>query len=511
MTFPFFKKTYFAGLAALIASGAAIYCCYFFSAPYQPERVTGGGPLRFNYQAEAFEESLKTRMRPDDWEEISHGSLLGFDWRAAQARTLRAIQAFRSSGARNNAYGPFYADWAERGPGKIPGRVTGSEVLPLQDRIYLLTDGGYLFRGNLSGSHWECLNDHRPLARGVDARLEVLALPTGGNRILAGGWDRAHLGGAFLQYSDDEGQHWHTPSGIADAAWYRRTLAAEDGQVWHLVRSDVSGSPQMHLYHSTDYGASFSLLYSHPLTYGHYDRRCDMWKPADSDTIFSVFEDRVVRISPDGTATLLGLVSNQPDPEWVILTGGRSHPTAAYTLYVRIWDGAENGVYRSTDGGLNWAHWGVLADGLHSPFSNFAFATNPADPAKVYAGGWIVGVSEDGQTWHNPHDLGGYVGYHGDVPDIHFVKIPGTDSFELYIGTDGGYYKYLPQNDQFVSRTPEHLNNTQIYKMASDHTAEHRMYIGTQDNGFNFNHYNVSPDSVAPFDYYWGGDVTQLV
>ncbi|MDE9471379.1 hypothetical protein, partial [Xenorhabdus bovienii] len=53
--------------------------------------------------------------------------------------------------------------------------------------------------------------------------------------------------------------------------------------------------------------------------------------------------------------------------------------------------------------------------------------------------------------------------------------------------------------------------NTQIYKMASSHTDEHKMYIGTQDNGFNFNHTPTNPDAPAPFSYLWGGDVTQLV
>ncbi|HNM24950.1 MAG TPA: hypothetical protein PKL15_05945, partial [Saprospiraceae bacterium] len=130
-------------------------------------------PARFDYQAEADKEALVNRQNPEAWEERSHGALLGFPWRSAQAAEMQRIQAlYRQNTARSNAYGPFVASWQERGPAAIPGRVTGSAVLPAQNRVYLLTDGGYLFRGALDGSTgWVCLNNHHPLGRGVDARL----------------------------------------------------------------------------------------------------------------------------------------------------------------------------------------------------------------------------------------------------------------------------------------------------------------------------------------------------
>ena len=246
------------------------------------------------------------------------------------------------------------------------------------------------------------------------------------------------------------------------------------------------------------------------MTQGYYDRRCDMWKPVDSDTIFAVFEDKLIKISPDGATTDMGLVSQKPNPEWVVLTGGRASSSQPYTLYFRIWDSGENGVFRSTNGGQSWNQWGTLADGLHSPFSLFSFVTNPTDPSKLYAGGWVVGETEDGTTWHNPHDLGGYVGYHGDVPDMNFTQNPANNTYEFYIGTDGGFFKYKPSDDTFTPLSLQTLNNTQIYKMASDHNAEHRMYIGTQDNGFNFNLTSTPTNGIAPFSYLWGGDVTQV-
>lgn len=499
-------------LIAPLLLGAGLL--YFRSTPPAPAFLAQTfHPARFDYRAEAEKEVLREKQQPEEWEERSHGAFFGFPWRSAQAAEMKRIEAlYRQNTARSNAYGPFVANWQERGPAAVPGRVTASVILPGQNRVYLLTDGGYLFRGALDGSTaWVCLNNQHPLGRGVDARLQVLELPGGDNRILAGGWDNGFLGNKYLLYSDDEGQSWQTPEGLPAAVWYRRTLAEADGTVWHMVRSDLNG-PQMVLYRSTDFGQNFTLFHAHNLAQGDHDRRCDFWKPADSDTLFAVFEDHLLRFAPDGTAADLGAVTNQPNPEWAILTGGRAAADSAYTLYLRVWDGTENGIYRSTDNGASWAHWGALPDGgLFWPFSNYAFATDPGNPSRVYAGGWILGWTDDGANWTIPHDLGGYVGYHGDVPDIQFIQLPGNNEHTLFIGTDGGYYEYEPSSDEFVSHTLYGLGNTQIYRMASSHTDENLMYIGTQDNGFCYNHAAYDAQSIAPYSFLWGGDVTQLV
>lgn len=496
--------------ATLIALGIAFY----FSGKPEVPSVKTAKEYRFDYRKEAEEEAKKARQQPDEWEGISHGENLDFDWRTGQARTLALFRdTYHSAQTADRdvqVYGPFKGEWLEKGPSKIPGRVTASEVLYAQNRIYLLTDGGYLFRGTLAGNNWECLNNHYPLARGVDARIEVVRLPQGNNRILVGGWDAQNLGNQYLKYSDDEGLSWQTPEGLPNAVWYRRTLADGGGRVYHLIRSDASGSPKMQLYRSTDFGAHFSLHYSHNLSAGDRDRTCDMWKIEKSDTVYTVFEGKFSSIATNGQVAQLGQITNAAFPEWTILTGGRATPTQPLTFYVRIVSGGQNIVYKSTNGGVSWASWGTLEDGLLSPFSNYAFVTNPANPGKVYAGGWIVGSSTNGQNWTYPHDLGGYVGYHGDVPDMNFVRNPSTGQYDLFIGTDGGFFKYDPATDHFNPLGAENLGNTQIYKMASDHSATHRMYIGTQDNGFNFNHTPTAAPAIAPFSYLWGGDVTQV-
>lgn len=475
------------------------------------EKRKGEGLYHFNYTTE---EAHSATRSPAAWEDQGHGAALGFDWRPRQAETaLRLREAYHQPGRRTEGqYGPYSATWKERGPSRIPGRVTASSILPEQDRIYLLTDGGYLFRGTMAGKDWQCLNDHRPLGRGVDARLEVLPLPEGGNRIFAGGWDGDFLGPAFLRYSDDEGQTWQVPAGLPAAAWYRRTLISQSGKVWHMIRSDVSGTPRMVLLESEDFGLTFVERYAYPLGQGDYDRRCDMWRAHDSDTVFAFLNNTIIRLDPDGhNEWLTGHATPAAAPEWAILTGCRPAPDSAYTLFVRIWDGTENSIYRSSDGGNTWSRYGALVEGgLLWPFSNYAFAVHPTQPARLYSGGWIVGESGDGTNWRYPHDLGGYVGYHGDVPDIRFLFNPQQGDYDLYVGTDGGYYRYDPGSDQFVSLTPEGLHNTQIYKMASDHQAPHRIYIGTQDNGFVYNDADYTAKGIAPGTFLWGGDVTQV-
>ena len=504
-------------LAILVLSGLVLSGLWFLSTQrdtFQPFRPLETGTYRFNYAAEEEKEALTATRSPEEWEEISHGAAIGFNWRPLQAQTaMRLREAYHRPGQRTSGqYGPFTAEWIERGPSRIPGRVTASSILPEQDRIYLLTDGGYLFRGTLSGENWTCLNDHHPLGRGVDARLEVLPLPEGGNRIIAGGWDGSFLGPGFLKYSDDEGQTWQVPAGIPAGAWYRRTLSSHSGKIWHMIRSDVSGAPKMLLLESNDFGLTFAERYAYALSQGDHDRRCDMWRAHDSDTLFAFFNNTVIRFDPNGHEEVLTDVATpSAAPEWAILAGCRENSTSAYTLFVRIWDGTENGIYRSDDAGRNWSRYGALVEGgLISPFSNYAFAVHPTKPDRLYSGGWILGETGDGSNWRYPHDLGGYVGYHGDVPDIRFLLNEVTGEYDLYLGTDGGYYRYAPGNDQFVSLTPDGLNNTQIYKMASDHEELQRMYVGTQDNGFIYNDADYNPSGIAPGTFLWGGDVTQV-
>jgi hypothetical protein len=510
-------KKYSTLAAILVLSGLSASGLWFLSTKrdvFQPVRPLETGTYRFSYDAEEEQESRKATRSPEEWEAISHGAAMGFDWRPRQAETARRLRdAYHRPGQRGNGqYGPFTAEWIERGPSRIPGRVTASSILPEQDRIYLLTDGGYLFRGTSAGSDWVCLNDHHPLGRGVDARLEVLPLPEGGNRIIAGGWDGSFLGPGFLKYSDDEGQTWQVPAGIPAGAWYRRTLSSRSGKVWHMIRSDINGVPRMVLLESDDYGLTFAERYTYPLAQGDHDRRCDMWLAHDSDTLFAFFNNTVIRFDPDGLEKVLTDVATPAvAPEWSILAGCRPAAGMPYTLFLRIWDGMENALHRSVDGGLTWSRYGALPEGgLLAPFSNYAFAVHPTRPDLVYSGGWILGETGDGTTWRYPHDLGGYVGYHGDVPDIRFLLNDQTGEYDLFIGTDGGYYRYAPDSDQFVSLTPEGLNNTQIYKMASDHADLQRMYVGTQDNGFIYNDADYDASGIAPGTFLWGGDVTQV-
>jgi hypothetical protein len=499
------------GIFGCIILSAIVYLCVDFSsenAGFAP----GLQPVlsaAFDYRREAKFESLKERLQPESYDDKAHGGLMGFPWKERQSIEFqRQLSQPRS---RGDQYGPFEATWTERGPLGIPGRVTGSVVVHEKEKIYLLTDGGYLYSGGLNGSNWTCLNNERPVARGVDARLEMVVLPGGGIRLFVGGWDAAFVGVGYLMYSDDEGKSWKAPQGLSPGAWYRRTQAKTGGLVWHLMRvDDPTNGAQMVLYRSLDYGQSFEPVYVHPLSVPWFDRCCDFW--ADADKAFCVFEGQTVQVAADGQKTTLGKVSDTPAPEWAILTGGRAHPQDPYTFYCRIWNGAENKIYKSADGGSTWSPWGQLVEGgLLWPFSNYAFATNPENPDRVYSGGWILGVSSDGQDWHYPHDLGGYVGYHGDVPDLNFTKNPLTGTMELYLGTDGGFYRYSAAEDTFASLTLKGLGNTQIYRMASNHQEPHRMYIGTQDNGFCFNNAPFSGAGQADFEYLWGGDVTQVV
>ena len=111
----------------------------------------------------------------------------------------------------------------------------------------------------------------------------------------------------------------------------------------------------MQLYRSPDFGANFTLHYSHNLSAGDRDRTCDMWKLEKTDTVYAVFENKFVKIASNGQFSQVGQVSNVAFPEWTILTGGRENTSQPYTFYVRLVNNGQNLIYKSTDGGSTWA------------------------------------------------------------------------------------------------------------------------------------------------------------
>ena len=130
---------------------------------------------------EAYEE------RRDAYFDLIHSSSEAIDWQAVNAENFRIKAEERALKLQARivetfAEGALEAEWKERGSKDVPGNIRICDYHVATEDIYVISDGGILWKGNLDGETWTPLNDHLQLDRRV---IKVVDLPDGTVRILA--------------------------------------------------------------------------------------------------------------------------------------------------------------------------------------------------------------------------------------------------------------------------------------------------------------------------------------
>lgn len=139
-------------------------------------------------------------------------------------------------------------------------------------------------------------------------------------------------------------------------------------------------------------------------------------------------------------------------------------------------------IYRSDDGGLNWARVQTFGTSFFNSQGHYnnCIAVHPANPDVVLAGGIdVYRTSNGGNTWVNTTNS-----YRGGTthPDQHVFAFDPFVSNTVYLGNDGGVYRSTNGGTAWTEIGLA-LPITQFYEMGLDQTRYFRAYGGTQDNG----------------------------
>lgn len=494
----------------------------------------------------AFEEKTKSRYsservkgdkRPAEWLNTINRCSPETDWQALEAQSLAGLIRQRAEGSRSEELvaGYLTGDWFDRGPTDIPGRITDLHAFPEDDVLFALADHGIVFKGTMAGENWVALNDQYPLALGTSPVFEVFKTDQG-YRILCGGWIKViNQWGVF--WSDDEGATWSQSDGYDEypIMGIRRMLSRQEAGAapttylfTHEYNPNVP-TDYYSVYKSTNYGQSFSLFYQSAIPVGDGGRhvKSDMWLDADfpDSPIFLALEDSLFEVSSTtAERELKGLITQNPAMFMCHLQGETTNDETLLYLWAGI-DGQGGTVWRSTQSGSNWAFRSTIPfDWANFPFGQNSFGIAADNPQEIVLGGVLMSHSSDGGlTWTIPNTdpNGWYTLYHGDVPYTGTFELNGQTKW--IIGTDGGIYTeetgegFALTTDGVVSNellfnniSRPGMNNTQIYKMATDESHPERMFVGTQDNGYVMTNIGIDPETPANFEYIWGGDVTAL-
>ena len=110
--------------------------------------------------------------RRNDYFDLIHSSSENVDWRAINALNFQKLAEQRAAlkGYRiveTFADGNLEGEWKERGSVDVPGSNRICDYDQNTDDIYVISDGGTLWKGNLNGETWTPLNDDIQFGRDI--------------------------------------------------------------------------------------------------------------------------------------------------------------------------------------------------------------------------------------------------------------------------------------------------------------------------------------------------------
>ncbi|MEO0471514.1 MAG: T9SS type A sorting domain-containing protein, partial [Bacteroidota bacterium] len=346
------------------------------------------------------------------------------------------------------------------------------------------SSGGHIWAGNPNGDNWQVLNDPYQL-RGIEMVKHVQM--ANGSRLLV---SSSSFGIDAMRYSDDNGQTWTVSNGLDNIQnWGRvlRSIANDDGNIYVLAL-EWSQSPwgrTTSVYHSADFGTSFSRTHTfHSGTYGS-EANFDIWmNPDGSGPVYLLEDIRIFTLGANGTTNMVGSL-NRSHPDGNGLLSGHVDSTNTY-LYVLYDVNNQAYVHRSADGGANWTFQATVNTGLFF-WKSFSASEHTADV--LYTGGINSWRSTDGGlSWTEVNDWAEY--YNDPVYKLH-ADIPGHYDFIHQNGnpfsivcTDGGAYVSWDNLQSVENISLDGLNVSQYYSTFTSALDPAVIFAGAQDQGF---------------------------
>ncbi|MGI4854833.1 MAG: WD40/YVTN/BNR-like repeat-containing protein [Janthinobacterium lividum] len=137
--------------------------------------------------------------------------------------------------------------------------------------------------------------------------------------------------------------------------------------------------------------------------------------------------------------------------------------------------GALDGVYRSTDGGSNWAL--ISPEGSHELHEIESIAIDPKDPKIIYAGTWHLPwkTTDGGTKWTNMKE--GII----DDSDVFSIIVDPANAQNIYLSACSGIYRSTDQGAKFakVQGIPSTARRTRVLMEDTKQTGT--VFAGTTE------------------------------
>lgn len=444
------------------------------------------------------------------WFEDIHQCDPNTDWRLIEHQNALAkysINSKQSSSAQSNqksrvhiGSGEILGEWKEKGSINQAGSILKTAYNKVNDRLYAISDGGSMWKGNLTTFTWEVEEQNLRF----DGRFLDIVYPSNTSyRIISS------LGG-HPYYKDSNTTSWQKANGGIDGVISKTKdqVILNDGQ--HILYLSQSGTNEfVTLYVSRDFGLSYVKLKS----FNARDLDKIALATADNSGYAYVIErensqrSRIYRYNT--SMSLLTEITTQTQVQFgsktvvnlEVIKINSTHRLYSYDV--------DNKLYKSVDEGRSWSYLGKLPTtpwvaGIHVSEHNPNIMVMGAVEAYRSTNG--------GRTWTKANEWYDYyenksTALHADIMHMEeFHRTNGEHNF--IISNHGGVSKSTDLGEDYLNIGLRGLNASQYYSVRTYPHDNNYIIAGSQDQGlqraFDFD------EGPATFSQFISGDYGHL-
>jgi len=418
-----------------------------------------------------------------DWREIEHKTMMKKYHRYLEVGALK-------NGKVDIASGKLKGTWFEKGAKNQAGDIKRTAYSKLENKLYAISSGGTLWKGDLDGKNWEVVDD---MLR-FDASVLEITKDGNSQKLLAS------MNGKL--YFSDGGQLWTVVEDVEDSREVKQVIKLKNNDVFALIQESTSSKITLQL--SNNSGKNFREI-----------------KEFETNDFSKIAQT----VTTDGNNLyLIEYLSNDyVKTYWWNSTGNvlaeRSSsyawdPPAKARLYAGETNNGEIALYRNGSGRLLYetfnygTTWFSLGD-LNEQIWWDAFYISPNKPNFFMMGRINPHFSQNaGWTWNKMSDWNEYyydrkTKLHADIMQIRPLDRGPGDSI-LAIANHGGIALFNENTLQVENITLEGMNNAQYYDVVSYPSANKWIFAGSQDQGWQRGRNNE--EEAVEFDQVTSGD-----
>ena len=434
------------------------------------------------------------------WLEMIHKAPEGIDWRKVESENLnsrlKSINSEFRAGEETIVEGYLQGEWKERGSNNQAGSVHAPQYNKYTDELFLISDGGILWKSDQHGSNWNPQNDFIRL----DQKFLAGFHEESSSRLVA-----SVFGKPF--YSDDQGKSWiASNTDIGDGDGWSRTnqwvQLNESGHIFILNKAGYWGN--LSLYQSLDKGESFDLVRSFDTNNLNNFGLCN---PNGSDDFYLIEQ----LSETHSKIYKWNHVSNQIDILHENIPYSFKEGTGNLSGYH---DGVKNLLY-SYDQNLNLLisgnegmTWDTVSQIPERPWTRNIFISDHNPNLMIFGAVNASRSMNGGVNWEFINEWWQYYDQvetqmHADIMFIdEFERIDGAPM--ILISNHGGISKTI--NDTYLNLNIglQGLNVGQFYDVKSSPLDQNFIFGGTQDQGFQRGY--LSEDAIINLDQVISGD-----